>query len=86
MVEFMGHQICPDGVKPIPTKVQAITDFPKPTTIKAVQGFTGMINYYHHFIPNLAEVMAQYPIYDCLKGKPRKLCWYEKQDKAFTPA
>ncbi|XP_066953257.1 uncharacterized protein [Macrobrachium rosenbergii] len=73
VVEFLGHQISPGGIKPLPIKVQAVTDFPKPTAIKAVQEFTGMISYYHRFAPNLAEIVA--PKYECLKGKPKKLCW-----------
>ncbi|XP_066941395.1 uncharacterized protein [Macrobrachium rosenbergii] len=72
-VEFLGHQISPNGVKLLPAKVQAISNFPKLTTIKAVQELTGMISYYHQFIPNLAEIM--HPIYSCFKGKPKNLCW-----------
>ncbi|XP_066969089.1 uncharacterized protein [Macrobrachium rosenbergii] len=54
-VEFLGYQISPNSVKPLTTKFQAITDFLKPRTAKAVQEFMGIFNYYHHFIPSFAE-------------------------------
>lgn len=83
-VEFLGHQISPDGIKPLPAKVKAVTDFPTPITIKAVQEFSGLINCYHRFIPSVAKIMS--PIYNCLKGKPQKLCWSNIHDSSFLLA
>ena len=48
-IEFLGHQISQQGTIPLPSKVKAITDFPRPSTVKGLQEFMGMIHFYHRF-------------------------------------
>ena len=36
-LDFLGHHINADGITPLPTKVQAITDFPLPETQKQLR-------------------------------------------------
>ena len=81
-VEFLGHRITAEGMLPQPSKVAAIRHFPQPKTVKALQQFNGLVNYYHRFIPKLAEIMA--PLYEVLKGKPRKLQWTPQLTQAFN--
>ena len=38
-IEYLGHTLTPEGVKPNKKNVLAITDFPKPKSIKAVRSF-----------------------------------------------
>ena len=66
---------------PIPEKVEAIIKYPTPKTIKELMTFNGMVNYYHRFVPHLAEVMG--PLYDALQGKPKKLQWSPQLAEAF---
>jgi len=33
-VEFLGHDISPEGIKPHSSKVSAISDYPTPTNLK----------------------------------------------------
>ncbi|XP_066967639.1 uncharacterized protein [Macrobrachium rosenbergii] len=40
--DFLGHEISPDGVHPLSSKVAAVTRFPAPTSVKAVQEFLRM--------------------------------------------
>ena len=80
-VEFLGHDLSPTGVRPMASKVDAVNRFPTPSSVKSLQEFIGMVNYYHRFIPNIAETMA--PLYDVLKGKPKKLSWGPPQQRAF---
>ena len=80
-VEFLGHEITASGVRPLPSKVAAIRDFPTPTTIRALQEFTGMVNYYHRFLPGIANKMA--PIYEALTGNPKTLPWDDTLQRAF---
>ena len=81
-VEFLGHAIDASGFKPLPQKVSAVEGFPTPTNIKSLQEFAGMVNYYHRFIPNAAKIMA--PLYEALKGRPKKLLWGPPQEEAFA--
>ena len=57
-VDFLGHTVGVDGVDVMESKVEAIKKLPLPNTRKELKRVIGMINYYHRFIPNLAEVMA----------------------------
>ena len=44
---FLGHQISQLGSTPLPSKVKAIEDFQKSSTVKGLQKFLGMINFHH---------------------------------------
>jgi hypothetical protein len=44
--EFLGHKITTEGIKTDKAKVQAILDWPILTSLKELQSFTGLINYY----------------------------------------
>ncbi len=46
-VEFLGHLVDKNGVRPLPAKVEAITKYPRPTTCSQL---LGMINFYRRFI------------------------------------
>ena len=50
-IDFQGHEICKNGSIPQPGKVKPISDFPQPNTVKSLQGFLGMVNFYHRYIP-----------------------------------
>ena len=80
-VEFLGHEISASGVRPLSSKVEAVQQFPPPTTIKGLQEFVGMVNYYHRFLPGIAKTMA--PLYDALTGKKRQLVWGQDHQQAF---
>ena len=54
----MGHIMTAEGLKPDPTKVEAIKKMPIPTCKQDVRRLLGMINYLQKFAPNLSEVTA----------------------------
>ena len=83
-VEFLGHTISSGGVKPLTSKVDAVRRFPKPTTVRALQEFIGMVTFYHRFLPGIAKILT--PLYTMLKGKPKKLEWTPDADAAFNHA
>ena len=83
-VEFLGHHLTSAGVSPLPGKVTAIKRFPTPFTVKALQEFVGLVNYYHRFVPGVASIMA--PLYSVLAGKPKDLVWDAPQAEAFLKA
>ena len=82
-IDFLGHQINKNGSLPLPAKVQAINNFPRPHNVKSLQEFLGMINFYHRFIPNAACILR--PLYLSLKGNPQKhiLTWLPDMVDAF---
>lgn len=44
-VEFLGHFVDSNGIHPLPAKVQAIVDFPRPTSCRQLRTFLGLINF-----------------------------------------
>lgn len=55
-VEFLGHLVTTDGVRPNPQKIEAIKSWPLPMNRKALQSFLGTISYYRRFIPNFSHI------------------------------
>ena len=69
-------------IRPLPSRVKVIKDYPVPTTVKELQAFLGMVNYYHRFISNAAAHMS--PLYAVLSKKPKDLIWTSSQQSAFV--
>ena len=40
---------------------------PRPRTVKSLQGFLGMVNFYNRFLPHGAQLMR--PLYNALRGR-----------------
>ena len=57
-LDLLGYIISAQGIQPQPEKIEAISQMEPPTTVKGVQSFMGMVNYYRQFIPNMAEISA----------------------------
>ncbi|BHF62342.1 hypothetical protein SprV_0200532400 [Sparganum proliferum] len=68
-LEFLGHLIDSNGIRPLPSKVAAIRDFPAPTSKRQLQRFLGMVNFYRRFLPNCADTIL--PLTNLLSGSKR---------------
>ncbi|BHF62327.1 hypothetical protein SprV_0200530900 [Sparganum proliferum] len=68
-LEFLGHLIDSSGIRPLPSKVAAIRDFPAPTSKRQLQRFLGMVNFYRRFLPNCADTIL--PLTNLLSGSKR---------------
>lgn len=79
-VNFVGHVLGPDGLKPCKDKVQAIVEMKSPKSKKDLQRFLGMINYLRKFIPNLSSVNK--PLQQLLE-KNVEWHWTETHQQAF---
>lgn len=64
-VEFLGHVVTPEGIRPNQKKIEAIQKFPVPKTAKEIKSFLGLIGYYRRFIKNFAQLTK--PLTHCLK-------------------
>lgn len=80
-VEFLGHVITPQGIKPNPKKIHAIQNFPIPRTVKEIKSFLGLLGYYRRFIKNFAKITK--PFTKCLK-KGEKIEHNDEFKKAFS--
>jgi hypothetical protein len=71
-VPYLGHIIIPGGYKMNPAKVQTIIDWPAPKTLKELQSFLGLVNFYRDGLNKLAEIAL--PMTKLLK-KDTKFDW-----------
>ena len=55
-IQYLGHLISGEGIKPLPEKLESIEEMPPPTTPKEVKQFLGLIGYYRKFVPRFANV------------------------------
>ena len=53
-IDFLGHIISADGVRPNDDRIAALTRMPMPTDIKQLRSLLGGLNYYRKFLPNMA--------------------------------
>ena len=80
-VIYLGHVVGQGNVKPIDAKIQAICEYPAPTTRRSLQRFLGMAGFYRKYCVNFADVAN--PLTDLLK-KNRKFEWTPVCEDAFN--
>ena len=79
-LSFLGHKISPAGISIDQERTRAIRNFPPPKDAKGISRFIGMVNYFHKFIPQLAEIAS--PL-NKLRRKGEKFMWGPEQQQAF---
>jgi hypothetical protein len=79
-LNYLGHVVTGEGVKPDPNKVRAIKEFPVPKNVTDVKSFLGLAGYYRKFIPQFSKITK--PLNDLLK-KDKAWIWGENQIDSF---
>ena len=64
-LEFLGHIVACDRVRPTDSRIKAIREAPAPTNKQQLQSFLGLMTYNAKFIPNLAQTL--HPLYQLLR-------------------
>ena len=54
-IEFLGFTIDKSGITSSTNKTKSITEIPSPTSVKQLERYLGILNYYHRFLPKIAE-------------------------------
>jgi hypothetical protein len=55
--DFLGHRVTAGGVTPHSTYVSDVLDFPRPNTVKELQEFLGLLNFYRRFLLAVARTL-----------------------------
>jgi len=79
-VEFLGVVIGLEGIKMEKEKIKGVVEWLTPKSVKEVQKFLGLANFYHWFREGFATVAR--PLHDLVK-KDKKWEWTDRQEEAF---
>ena len=80
-VNFLGHIVSTEGVSPDPSKISIVKEWPTPKSVKEVQQFLGLANYYRRFIKNFATIAK--PLHQATE-KQAHFKWTEHCAQAFN--
>ena len=78
-VDYLGHTITADGIKPNAEKVHVIRGAPRPRDVSQLRSFLGLMK----FLPNMSSILA--PLSRLLQ-KQRPWIWGREQESAFELA
>ncbi|CCO37087.1 Retrotransposable element Tf2 155 kDa protein type 1 [Rhizoctonia solani AG-1 IB] len=79
-VEYLGIIVSDKGFSLDKLKIQAVQDWPTPTTVKQVQSFLGFANFVRRFVANFSQIAR--PLHNLVK-KEVKWQWTDKEEGAF---
>ena len=80
-LNYLGHVVTSEGVRPDPEKVKAIKNFPIPKNTTDVKSFLGLTGYYRKFIPQFSKIAK--PLTELLK-KGSKVALGRGTDREFS--
>nr|GFC25985.1 reverse transcriptase [Tanacetum cinerariifolium] len=79
-VAFLGHIVSAEGITIDPAKVEAITKWPRPTSVTKVRSFLGLPSYYRIFVKGFSRLAL--PLTKLMR-KGVKFVWNEEREKSF---
>nr|GFA26545.1 reverse transcriptase [Tanacetum cinerariifolium] len=79
-VAFLGHIVSAKGITMDPAKVEAITKWPRPTSVTEVHSFLGLAGYYRRFVEGFSHLAL--PLTKLMR-KGEKFVWNEEREKSF---
>ena len=79
-IEYLGHVVSGDGLRPSPQYVRLVKEWPMPRTRTQVRAFLGKVGYYRRFIKGFSGLAAPWTDHSG-KGTPEE----ERQEIQATP-
>ena len=69
-----------DGIQVDPKKIEAVADWPRPTTVTEIRSFMGLAGYYRRFVKDFSKIAA--PLTK-LTQKNVKFVWTDRCEEHF---
>jgi len=81
--KFLGHEICAEGIKVDPRKVEVVRDWPTPTNATELRSFIGLATYFRKFIQSFS--LLTHPLHGLLRTKEPvpEWVWTQECQKSF---
>lgn len=78
--KFVGYEVSQGRISCDQSKITAIKDWPIPRSIRDVQSFLGLANFYRKFIPRFSQIAK--PLTE-IQQKDKQFEWTTRQQEAF---
>lgn len=82
ITEYIGYVIDQHGIQMDQRKVQAVENWPPPTSINELQRFLGFANFYRKFINNFSKICS--PLTSLIKHVANSLSWNSEATNVFN--
>lgn len=80
-IQYLGYEICEEGIRPGTKKIEAVTKFKEPENIHELRMFLGLTSYFRKFVRGYAVIA--HDLYKLLKkGEP--WLWDTAHNEAFN--
>ena len=83
-MKYLGNIVNERGLQTDPKKLEAIRDYPTPSSAKSLRAFIGMCSYYRRFVDGFSSIIA--PL-TALIGKKKgrdPIDWNDSAGEAFS--
>jgi hypothetical protein len=71
-IKYLGHLLSSRGIRILADRVAVIQSYPRPTNLRALRRFIGMVGFYARFIPDYSRRAA---VLQGLKKKGVPFVW-----------
>lgn len=83
-LKYLGYVVDRYGLRTDPEKVEAILNYPTPTSRKDVKRFLGTATWYRRFVPNFSTIAGPLNKLTSSKKNAPPFFWSEEADAAFN--
>ena len=80
-VQYLGHIVAADGVKPNPSKTEAVSSYPVPRNVHELRQFLGLTNYYRRFVEGYSKIAE--PLHQLTRKTSKGYQWTTSCQEAF---
>ena len=81
-VQYLGHIVSAEGIKPNPAKTTAVSTYPVPQNVHELRQFLGLANYYRRFVKNYSQIAE--PLHQLTRKTAKGYQWTPSCQKTFV--
>lgn len=81
-VRYLGHIVSASGVRPDPSKIEAVSNYPTPKNVHELRQFLGLANYYRRFVEDFSKIAE--PLHQLTRKTAKGFQWNSRCQETFN--